>query len=84
MSVRLRFKRIGRTHKPVFRLSAIDSRRRRDGRLLEELGQYDPANKDAALQVKLNVERIQHWLSVGARPTETVRHLLNKNGIVVK
>ncbi|MGE0482175.1 MAG: 30S ribosomal protein S16 [Phycisphaerae bacterium] len=85
MAVKLRLKRIGRTHRSVYRLAAIDSRDPRDGRVLEELGLYDPEHQDAAGQVRaLNADRIQHWLSCGAQPTDTVRQLLQKNGIAVK
>lgn len=84
MAVRLRLKRMGRTHRAFFRLAAMDGRSSRDGRVLEELGTYDPVNKDNAQQVRLNEERIKHWLSVGAVPSETVASLLKKNGIAVK
>ncbi|MBN2446137.1 MAG: 30S ribosomal protein S16 [Phycisphaerae bacterium] len=84
MAVKLRLKRLGRTHKPFYRLNAIDSRSPRDGRVLEELGHYDPANRVAEQQLELNAERIKYWLSVGALPTDTVRDLLKKNGITVK
>ena len=81
MAVKLRLKRMGRTHKAFYRVAAIESRNQRDGRVLEELGLYDPANKVVAQQVKLNSERIQYWLSMGAVPSDTVRSLLVKNGI---
>lgn len=81
MSVRLRLKRMGRRHRSFYRVSAMDSRCPRDGRVLEELGLYDPQNPDATQQLKLNVERIQHWLKIGAEPTETVARLLDKQGI---
>ncbi len=81
MAVKLRLKRLGRTHKSFFRVSAIDSRNQRDGRVLEELGLYDPHAKTPEAQVRLNEERIKYWLSVGAQPTETVASLLKKNGI---
>ena len=81
MAVKLRLKRLGRRHRSVFRVSAMDGRCPRDGRVLEELGIYDPANLDAGEQVKLNEERIKYWLSVGAVPTETVASLLKKQGI---
>ncbi len=84
MAVRLRLKRFGRRNRPSYRLAAMDGANQRDGRVVEELGYYDPANKNEAAQVKLNAERIQYWLSVGARPTDTVRDLLKKNGITVK
>jgi len=84
MAVKLRLKRFGRRHCPAYRLTAVDSRRPRDGRVLEELGCYQPAHKDPAAQVQLNVERIRHWLSVGAQPSDTVRHLLRQQGITGK
>ncbi len=82
--VKLRLKRMGRRHRAYFRLAAIESRNQRDGRILEELGHYDPGNKDAAAQVLLNPERIRHWLSQGAQPSETVRNLLKRHGVTAK
>jgi small subunit ribosomal protein S16 len=82
--VKLRLKRFGRTHRSVYRLGAMDERAPRDGRTLEELGIYDPANRNPAEQIKLNSERIQYWLSQGAIPTDTVRQLLAKSGITRK
>ncbi|MEM1099399.1 MAG: 30S ribosomal protein S16 [Planctomycetota bacterium] len=82
--VRLRFKRFGRTHAPVYRLCAMDKRSPRDGQAIEELGQYDPRNADAEKQFNCNEERVRHWLSTGAQPSETVRDLLIKAGIVDK
>jgi small subunit ribosomal protein S16 len=79
--VKLRLKRMGRTHRAFYRLSAMDERNPRDGRVLEDLGVYDPQNKDKQQQFKVNADRIQHWLGVGAMPTDTVRQLLNRNGI---
>lgn len=81
MAVRLRLKRLGRRHLSFYRLGATDSRTPRDGVLIEELGTYDPNNKDTAAQVKLNAERIEYWLSKGAQPSDTVRNLLKKHGI---
>ncbi len=81
MAVKLRLQRLGRTHKSFFRLSAMDSRKPRDGRVIEELGWYDPHVKNEEEQTELNRERIEYWLSVGAQPSETVGHLLKKNGI---
>jgi small subunit ribosomal protein S16 len=82
--VKLRLKRFGRRNRPYYRLAAMDARTKRDGRTIEELGTYDPVNKDTSKQVKLNTERVQYWLSVGAQPSETVAALLRKNGIEVK
>ena len=84
MSVKLRLKRMGRRHRSSFRLAAIESRNPRDGRVLEELGLYDPQNRDENQQVRLNEERIKYWLGVGAVPSETVRNLLKKSGIKAK
>lgn len=81
MAVKLKLKLLGRRHCPFYRLAAMDSRTRRDGRVLEELGFYDPASKDVAAQVKLDADRIKYWLSVGAQPTDTVRNLLKRQGI---
>lgn len=84
MAVRLRLKRFGRRHHPTYRLNAIDRRKAASGKVLEELGSYDPLNKDPEKQVTLNKERIEYWLSVGATPSDTVQNLLAKNGFDVK
>jgi len=84
MAVKLRLKRLGRKHRSFFRLTAIEGRNPRDGRVLEELGFYDPENRIEAQQVQLNAERIKYWLGVGAVPSDTVRSLLKKNGIATK
>lgn len=84
MAVKLRLKRLGRKHRSFFRLAAIESRNPRDGRVLEELGFYDPQNRVEAQQVRLEAERIKYWLGVGAVPSDTVRDLLKKNGIATK
>ena len=80
MAVRIRLKRMGRTHRPFYRISAMDGRSPRNGKDIERLGYYDPmvAEKDA--RVKLNNERIAYWLSVGAQPTEKVKVLIDKYG----
>jgi small subunit ribosomal protein S16 len=72
---------MGRTNGPFFRLSAIDGRAPRDGRVIEELGYYDPRNKDAAKQFIAKLDRCKHWLDIGAVPSETVSSLLKKNGL---
>ncbi|MBN1347281.1 MAG: 30S ribosomal protein S16 [Phycisphaerae bacterium] len=84
MAVRLRLKRMGRRHRPFYRINAVDSRKPRDGKSIEELGFYDPVEKDQAKQLRLNQERIEYWLSQGAIPSDTVRELLVKSGISVK
>lgn len=80
--VRIRMQRLGRRNAPFYRISAIDQRTRRDGRVIEQLGWYDPIAKDAAKQLNLNEERVKHWLSVGAQPSETVRDMLAKRNLV--
>ena len=81
MSVKIRMKRFGRTNRAFFRINAVDSRAARDGRVIEELGSYDPHAPDDR-KVKLNAERVQYWLSVGAQPSDTVRTFLEKAGLV--
>jgi len=61
----------------------MDSRRARDSRVIEELGSYDPLNRDEDRQVVLKRDRIEYWLSVGAQPSDTVRRILNKHSIGV-
>lgn len=80
MSVRIRMKKMGRTHRPFFRICAIDKRAPRDGRALEELGTYDPSIADTDARAVLNKERINYWLSVGAQPSEKVAVLIKKYG----
>ncbi len=84
MSVKIRMTRIGRRHRPFFRINAIDSRAPRDGRILEKLGHYDPIEKDESKQVVLKPERIQYWLDQGAIPSDSVAQILMKNGIKCK
>jgi small subunit ribosomal protein S16 len=74
--------RMGRRHKPFFRLNAIDSRTPRDGRIIEKLGHYDPIEKDASKQLILNKERIEYWISAGAVPSDTVAELIARIGII--
>jgi len=81
VAVKLRLKRFGRRHRSFYRLNAMDSRNPRDGRVIEELGWYDPHGKDPESQLSLNRERIEYWLSVGAQPSDTVRELLKRQGI---
>lgn len=81
MSVKLRLKRLGRSHAAFFRLNAIDSRSPRDGRVIEELGTYDPCNKEAGKQFIAKLDRCKHWLDLGAVPSETVSSLLKKSGL---
>lgn len=76
--VKLRLQRFGRTHRPYYRLGAVDARAKRNGEVIEELGAYDPMNKNVDDQIKFNKERCEYWLGVGAQPTDTVADLLRK------
>ena len=80
MSVRIRMKKLGRKHRPFYRVCAIDIRAPRDGRILEELGTYDPMVPETDARAILKADRIRHWLSVGAQPSDKVRVLIKKYG----
>jgi small subunit ribosomal protein S16 len=81
--VRIRLKRMGRRHRPFYRISAMEMRNPRDGRVLEDLGFYDPISSDEEKQVVIKDEaRIRFWLDKGATPSDTVRNLLCRKGIV--
>ena len=75
----LRLKRMGRRHRPFYRVNAMDKRAPRDGRVIEELGWFDPVKGDD--EYSLKNDRIEYWLSVGAQPSSTVRTLLKRAGI---
>ena len=73
-------KRMGRTHRPFYRICATDRRTPRDGRVIEELGSYDPSVPDTNARCTLKAERVDYWLSVGAQPSDKVRVLIKKFG----
>ncbi len=79
MSVKIRLKRLGAKSKPFWRIVVTDSRNPRDGRFIEEVGYYDPKTNPIRFELKEN--RITHWLSVGAQPSEVVKSLLKRKGI---
>ena len=79
----LRLKRMGRRHRPFYRLNAMDRRSPRDGRVIEELGWFDPLASDDQ-QLSLKLDRIDYWLSVGAQPSQTVANLLRRLGVEPK
>ena len=81
MSVKLRLKRMGRTNAAFYRLNAIDSRAPRDGRVIEELGYYNPREKEQAKQFVAKLDRCREWLDKGAVPSETVSSLLKRSGV---
>ena len=80
MAVKLRLKRMGAKKAPFYRIVAADSRSPRDGRFIEQLGTYDPTKNPA--QVTIREEEVLKWLQNGAQPTDTVRNLLSKAGIM--
>jgi small subunit ribosomal protein S16 len=80
VAVRIRMKMMGRKHRPYFRICAVDSRKPRDGRVLEELGTYDPMISETDARALLKTERIAYWLGVGAQPSLNVKTLIKKYG----
>ena len=76
MAVRIRLARHGRKKRPFYRVVAADSRMPRDGRYIERLGHYDPMAEPA--EIKLDLERVDYWLGVGASPYDTVSGLIDK------
>ena len=78
MAVKIRLQRGGAKHAPHYRVVVADERARRDGRCVERIGTYDPANKLEEKQVSLQMDRVDYWLGVGAQPSDTVRALIKK------
>ena len=82
MSVKIRMRRMGSKRKPFYRIVVADSRMPRDGRFIEEVGYYNPlTNSD---EVKLEEDKIFEWLEKGAQPSDTVRSLLSKAGLMTR
>lgn len=82
MSLKIRLARGGSKKKPIYTIVVADSRSPRDGKFIEKLGSYNPRlPADAQDRVRLNVERVLHWLKSGARPTDRVEILLDKSGL---
>ncbi len=80
MAVRIRMKKMGRKHRPFFRICAVDRRAPRDGKVIEELGFYDPMVKETDARAILKSERIDYWISVGAQPSDRCATLIKKYG----
>ncbi len=80
MAVKMRLKRMGAKKAPFYRVVVADSRSPRDGRFIEEIGYYNPLTNPA--EIKIDAEKAQKWIGNGAQPTETVKALLKKSGIV--
>ena len=78
MAVKIRLKRIGKIHAPFYRVVIMNSRTKRDGRAIEEIGKYHPTEDPSVIEI--NSERVQYWLGVGAQPTEQVAALLKITG----
>jgi small subunit ribosomal protein S16 len=78
VAVKIKLKRLGKIREPYYRIVVADSRTKRDGRAIEEIGKYHPKAEPSLIEV--NSERVQHWLSVGAQPTDPVRVLLKVTG----
>jgi small subunit ribosomal protein S16 len=78
VAVKIKLKRLGKIREPYYRIVVADSRTKRDGRAIEEIGKYHPKAEPSLIEV--NSERVQHWLSVGAQPTDPVRVLLKITG----
>jgi small subunit ribosomal protein S16 len=78
VAVKIKLKRLGKIREPYYRIVIADSRTKRDGRAIEEIGKYHPKAEPSLIEV--NSERVQHWLSVGAQPTDPVRVLLKITG----
>ncbi|MFT4028655.1 MAG: 30S ribosomal protein S16 [Protaetiibacter sp.] len=78
MAVKIRLKRLGKIRAPYYRIVVADSRTKRDGRVIEEIGKYHPTEEPSFIEV--NSERAQYWLSVGAQPTEQVLAILKLTG----
>lgn len=78
MAVRIRLKRMGKIHAPFYRVVVVDQRKKRDGRVIEEIGIYDPTRTPSVIEIK--GDRAQYWLGVGAQPSDQVLNLLKLTG----
>ncbi len=80
MAVKIRLRRMGAKKAPYYRIVVADSRSPRDGRFIEEIGTYNPMTETATVTV--DAEKAKKWIANGAQPTDTVRDLLKKNGVI--
>ncbi|MCI5698205.1 MAG: 30S ribosomal protein S16 [Clostridiales bacterium] len=80
MMVKIRLKRMGAKKKPFYRVVVADSRRSRDGKFIEEIGYYNPMTEP--VEIKIDSEKAQKWLGNGAQPTEVVKSLMKKSGVI--
>lgn len=82
MAVRIRLKRVGKIHNPIYRVTVVDGRKKRDGRVIEEIGRYNPNTEPS--EIEILSDRAQYWLGVGAQPSKAVRRLLVLTGDIAK
>ena len=80
MSVKIRLRRMGAKKNPFYRIVVADSRYPRDGRFIEEIGTYDPLKTPA--DVKIDADKAKQWIANGAQPTDTVKDILKKSGVI--
>mgnify|MGYP000545644936 FL=1 len=80
MAVKIRLRRIGAKKDPFYRIVVADSRYPRDGRFIEEIGYYDPTVEPSVL--KVDAEKAKKWIATGAQPTDTVKAIFKKNGVI--
>ena len=80
MAVKIRLRRMGAKKAPFYRVVVADSRYPRDGRFIEEIGYYNPMTEPAT--VKIDADKAKQWIANGAQPTDTVKSLLKKNGVI--
>ena len=80
MAVKMRLRRMGAKKSPFYRIVVADSRYPRDGRFIEDVGYYNPSNEKP--EIKIDVEKAKQWIANGAQPTDTVKSLLKKNGVL--
>jgi small subunit ribosomal protein S16 len=78
MALKIRLQRHGASHRPFYRMVVTEATARRDGRFVEVLGTYEPQAKRAADEVKVKLDRVDYWKSVGAKPTDTAASLIRK------
>jgi len=84
MATKIRLKRIGRRNRPFYRIIIIDSRKRRDGSAIEQVGWYNPLEKNKELNYNLKEDRIIEWLKLGAQVTDPVNKLMKRSGLALK
>lgn len=82
MAVKIRLTRMGAKKAPFYRIVATDSRKARDGKYIEQIGYYDPTKEPVVINIDADIAK--KWLAVGAQPTETVRALFKKHGVIEK